>query len=138
MDPKQFQQLKRKWYKKLAATGFKDIEDEYGRLRSNNDAEYDDEWLRTADRKVKLGNSEGAYTPLVNKNARAEYYRLASQYIWTAKFLTRTHRRIWELHCEGTPLTVIAKQVKLARSTVQKRVEDMREEFFGMRTAGGK
>jgi hypothetical protein len=106
-----YKQLKKKWYSKLAASGFKDIEDENGMLK---------EWSSS-----KKGSSSKLY-----KESKAEYYRLASQYLWDKQFSCLEDKIIWSYHCSGMSLVDVAKTVRKSKGSVQYAIERMRREFF--------
>jgi len=96
--------LKREWYAKLRASGFQDIEtgDEHDGL------------LKT-DKRFQDGHESA-------DAAQAEYYRLASSFLYEHRFKTPRDRRIWEAHAEGVPMREIAKRcrtyVRLVHATV--------------------
>lgn len=104
MNPnsKEFKKLQDKWYKKLKKDGFDDIENSFEDLRtgSNNNIQQ----LQTVD----------------SFEARAVYYRLASQFLYEHKFENLFDRQVWSAHCEGIAMRQIAK----AMNTYKRKVND--------------
>lgn len=81
-----FSELKRLWYNKLKATGFKDIE------KTINGADvlvtYDATWFKARGTPDVVG-------------AQTEYYKLARDLLHTFAFESKRDKFIWELHSEG-------------------------------------
>jgi len=103
MDRKQFKKLQQKWYKKLEADGFKDIEN-------------------TSDPDQPLTHFDCAYfqtkhNPL-DFELRQRYYELASQLLHDFNFRNRIDKKIWKLHSEGVRASDISKKVKLSYNQV--------------------
>lgn len=125
-------QLLQKWDKKLAETGFTDIEDRAsGRLKKSCgtisiakslELSLPFPIVRT------LGKPKG-YGALVKKQSQAEYYRVASVFLFTKEFKSESYKRIWEAHCEGKSLRGSAKELKLSFRQVRYAVEIMQSEF---------
>ncbi len=93
-SPKNFDNLKAKWYKKLANSGFADIEREDGTLkRWDSTAFYDRYDATTAAMKT-------------------EYYRLAGQFLHEYEFVSALDKEIWRLHAEGVTYPNISKSIK--------------------------
>lgn len=110
MPRQSLKDLKAKWYKKLRDKGFKDIEDDKGRLVT---------WSTSQALKAKTA-----------KYQKADYYRLANQFIYDKKFDTVKQRAMWTFHAYGLSFDAIAKIQKLPRATVQHRIERLRSKFF--------
>lgn len=87
--------LRVKWEKRLAASGFEDIEHPDGRLK-------EDKFLRR-----KTARPTDHEEP---REAQYEYYRMVAAYITTAE-LTRLERKIMELHSDGKRLEPISLEV---------------------------
>jgi hypothetical protein len=82
--PKQdYEKLKAKWYAKLKASGFEDIEQPDGRLKVWHDLYF--RCHMDADR----------------IQAAQDYYRLARQFVHDHIFKNPIEKRIWEMHAEG-------------------------------------
>jgi len=88
---KQFEELKKKWYKKLEKTGFEDIEQADGRLVGKHG-----EWFKYY------------HNPTLDL-AKQDYFRHAGYFLYEHKFANDFERRIWELHVEGISIRNIAK-----------------------------
>jgi len=108
MTQKQLQKLQQKWYKKLAADGFKDIESPLLRdqpLKHWDSVEFQRYW-----------------TPQ-SFTEKQRYYELANQMLHDFKFKSRRDKKIWRLHAEGVAAFSIAKAVKLHPNTVYKIIK---------------
>lgn len=121
--------LQKKWYKKLAAKGFKDIEDDKGRLKTyiaSTSLHIEDHGpIPPVHRSIP-------YSSKLWKESQAEYYRVAGQSMFSKDFagLESSFRRIWALHADGKTVTEIAKLMKMPRTNVQSRICKMRMIFF--------
>ncbi len=93
-NSKEFKELNEKWRKKLKKSGFEDIENDKGQLRSSDSSEY-----------VKNFDPIAAY-------AKEEYFRRAGFFLYSHKFETSLERKIWELHVEGASIREIVKILK--------------------------
>jgi hypothetical protein len=108
--------LKAIWAKKLKDSGFEDIEQESGMLKTWSSVAYtgragssDDRWGTDIQGKI------------VTNYAKAEYYRLAEQFIYSHKFGSALEREIWTLHANGTSCRNIAKKLRpLTRKKLNK------------------
>jgi len=96
-------QLIKKWYDKLAKSGFEDIEDNLG---YNNVLRH------------HASDFGGQDAELVSY--KQEYYYLATQYLNLNKFESTIEQKIWELHSDGETVRGIAKQLKKSTGTVQR------------------
>lgn len=100
-DSKEFKDLQAKWYKKLANTGFADIEQPDGNLKN---------WALSLIRHDET-----------TENAKQDYYRLAGQLLHSSyPFQSNTERKIWEMHAEGLSIRDIAKKLKSQRIRAHK------------------
>lgn len=111
-----YAELRAHWYRRLRESGFRDIE------------ACDPERNRLA-YAIALG-------PAV-RQANAEYYALAAEYLATAEFPTALEQAIWELHADGQTVREIARVVGCTRMYVQRRVaRHRREALSGKGTSG--
>lgn len=85
--PQDLNTLKELWYKKLAASGFKDIEDSEQRLIDHT--------------KVRMIDEE-----------KEIYWRRCKWFLWDHKFKSRVWFRVWKLHCDGLGRREIAKRIE--------------------------
>ncbi len=93
--------LRREWNRKLAESGFSDLEDENGRLKR-----------------------EGARADVMEHGKvtlAAEFFALFSHYL-DHQNLTRLERRILELYCEGLKIDAIAHDVYRSRAYVKAKI----------------
>lgn len=101
------EKLKAKWYKKLADSGFEDIERPDGSLKTEVD-------YRSMDGTRGDGLEDG----------RQEYYEIAQDYLNRGKFATLLDYTVWKLHAEGVSYRDIGNELKLTfykvRSIVKK------------------
>lgn len=87
---KEFIELQNKWYDKLTATGFSDLE----WLDKNTGLGQNSPFLRGSTTKFKhLDTSE--------LKKRAEYFTAALDFSRQHNFKTLLHKYTWELYCEG-------------------------------------
>ncbi len=89
------------WYKKLAASGFEDIEQDENLLKR---------WASSA----FTGKVNGArYDEKKSAiDATEEYYRIAGHFLYEHKFSSAFERTIWEMHSEGKSLRDISKALR--------------------------
>lgn len=101
------EKLKAKWNKKLADSGFEDIERPDGTLKPEVD-------YRSLDSTRGDGLQDG----------RQEYYYTAQDFLNRGKFATLLDYTIWKLHTEGTSYRDIGKELSLTfykiRTTIKK------------------
>ncbi len=79
---KQFNNLKSLWYKKLADSGFTDIENSEGLLNT---------WA----------SEPRSYNTVLSSESKQEYYRLAGHFLHDYKFANTTDKIIWQYHSDG-------------------------------------
>jgi len=113
MAKRSFEQLRQHWYAKLKAKGFKDIEDDKGRLVS---------WSTS---KCVVGSQ-------TEIESQADYYRLAGRYAFEKTFKSAQERRIWSEHASGVSINGICEKLHLKHRTVQYCLERLRKEFFNL------
>jgi hypothetical protein len=111
MTAAEFKRLQAEWDRKLAASGFEDIEDRAsGKLARRSDD------LADAVLHARVSGT-------------GDYYRRFSQYLHDAVFASRTDRRICELHADGVPARATAEQLGTMRAGQERRVwEKLREQ----------
>ncbi len=102
---KEFKALNAKWAKRLEESGFEDAE----RL-------VNDDYVLIDFHQHKFGRTDRNDT-LTTEN-RAEYYRLAGQFLHTHKFKSKRDSFIWQLHCEGLSRAKILRRLKAARMSM--------------------
>lgn len=85
-----FKKLQKKWYDKLAKSGFEDIEK-------------DEDYLKKYSTIDNVKNIQP-----VNET----YYRLAGQFFYDYKFKTLTEKIIWKYHSEGFTYSELPDKVK--------------------------
>ena len=103
MNKRQLEKLKEKWNKKLAASGFEDIENKDGSLKDSI-------------------HSRTLSYALQAKESREAYYATARQLLNDDLFSTQNDRAIWEAHCEGLSFRTIAKTAKITFYEVRRTV----------------
>lgn len=119
MNPKskEFKKLQDKWYGKLEKSGFVDLEQADGNLKS---------W------------SSGAYRDYEDPNLREskeEYYRLAGQFLHSFKFESKRERTIWEFHSRGVSIRDIVgllarRNIRTCRFTVHQVLQKLKKELL--------
>lgn len=115
---KTYQQLRKEWYAKLAKTGFEDAEDDQGRLKVYH------AW--------KFHDKSFDHTPEQMELVQA-YYSQAGELLEEFQWEDKTHRKIWELHCEGKTLIEICAGLlktrcrKLAKSQVDRIIKQYQQ-----------
>ena len=112
-----FKQLKDEWYKKLADSGFKDIEQDEYHLKS---------WS------YKFGRPDQSEQ---QRDAKFVYYNLAESFLNTHKFTRVLDKTIWEYHVNGVSardISIILKKsdVKMSKSGVWKIINRLRDRLF--------
>lgn len=109
-NSKEFLDLKDKWYKKLEATGFKDIEQDEDNLKS---------WS------INLFKNKFNETTYL---AKQEYYRLAGQFLNEHLFKSNKEKVIWEMHSQGLGRPEIVKRLKKRKfKTYGRQVQEILE-----------
>lgn len=97
----EYKRLRDIWYAKLAKDGFEDIEDKDSRNLKK--------WS------VKLV----LHVPQVAREAREQYYRMATDFLNDYKFKSSLEKIIWEYHANGMGVRDIADTLKKAKVIVR-------------------
>lgn len=100
----EFRKLKEEWYDKLEKSGFKDIESDKSKTN----------WLNS------WHDSRFKSVPIVQRIAAENYYRWAQGLLISFRFKNKTHRIIWEFHCEGKSKREIAVLIKDEKPTYKR------------------
>lgn len=108
MTKKELQKLQKKWYNKLAKSGFKDIENIF----------VPNEPLRHWD-SIEF---QRYFTP-ATFTEKQRYYELAGQLLYDFKFRKSRDKEIWRMHTQGIAQHKIAKAVDLSITTVNKIIK---------------
>lgn len=111
MDKKQLQALTKKWYKKLADKGFKDLEDENGNLK-----EYASSRVAQKD-------------PVACELAQA-YYERARALLHLGYLTDATEKQVWRYYSEGMSALQISKKMGLTRWKVEGIVHDIERRYI--------
>lgn len=113
---KQFRKLQNTWYKKLAKSGFKDIEE----------TGHDDPFL-------KRWHKHDIATAYESGRAQEteKYFRVCRQFLNQHNFDTGTEKLIWALHSEGKSVREIAKEVEYEKSHVHNIITALRKRMLG-------
>lgn len=106
MNKQSLRQLTLKWYKKLRAEGFVDIEAPIHQ--------------HTKDKHSTWYFSQQYHPDTFT--ARQRYYELASQLVYDYPFSSKFEKDVWTLHAEGLSFDKIAKKLKSNHSEVNRIV----------------
>lgn len=104
-DEEEFKEIQKHWYQKLAEAGFKDIESPTTK------------WLPGTF--WHSSHFRTQYTPDAFE-AKEEYYRLASQFLFSYKFKTFREKVIWKFHSEGISVREIAARLQRNSQKINK------------------
>jgi hypothetical protein len=118
-----FQALKLEWYAKLRESGFEDIEQLDGRLKS---------WSQP---------KKGSFSSQIQtkQQGRQEYYRLAGWFLHENEFDGQLSRDIWEMHSMGCGPKKIYKELLKSNSPLRlgavrrilcKLIRDMKQRYL--------
>lgn len=110
-DNDEFKKLEKIWYDKLKQTGFEDIE---------STTETCDPIAGTQRPLKASHNIRFRIKDQLQLKAKADYYILALALLNTYKFKNATHRRIWQLHCQGLSHREIAKAIAHYKKTYKR------------------
>jgi len=118
VDNTEFKKLKDTWYLKLKKSGFDDIEDNKGNLKSWDSFKF----IRSSKR---------------NMDKTETYYRYCSYFYWEYKFKNMTEKYIWKRHSEGATIRIIAeelqkKPITLKKSAIQNIVKSLRKKMMDL------
>lgn len=117
---KTLKELELYYYARLAAEGFCDAED------PTRDDRPLHEWHAHTFRRRHGGMDSLTF------EAIRDYYIAAGQLLHTYPFKNPTHRKIWELHCEGKDLGEIARAVPtLSRTRIHFWIQQIAKEILG-------
>lgn len=117
--PQTFQQLKTIWYKKLAKSGFEDIEADENNLKV---------WSTQLRRARSLNTMD----------AKQQYYYMAEQFLNEFNFKSPTSQIIWEYHSNALSIKNIVKLLnktrrkKLDHNIVWGEIKTLRKIMFSM------
>lgn len=92
-ETKKFKELQRRWYDKLAASGFHDIERNETHQHTDTASFQDQEAIE-------------------------EFYTKAADHLWSYAFLNLAEKAIWFLYANGNSIRNIAKGLGYTRSKV--------------------
>ncbi len=95
MNPSQFKKLQAKWYKKLKAEGFRDIE--------------------------VVEPTTRVYGSQVTIEAKQYYYQIANRFLTEHIFENKRDKIIWEYHANGMSIRNIVKTLKKVRIKTYRR-----------------
>lgn len=132
---KEFKALRDKWYRKLAKSGFKEIED----VNSPNEMlkRWDSTWFmgRTS---ARPGGKDYTETKSINSPyAKAsdsgakfrqiqEYYYLAEHFLGEYQFAKVVHKRYWDMHSKGLSNREIAIKTKHSRKLINTVIKELK------------
>ena len=117
MTKKQYRQLRNKWYKKLAAEGFQDIED----VDSPN--EYLKSWSSRF-RKLPIEHYQDNLDKYLQLTEAANYLPFASD----------AEREVWAMYCDGHGDRTISKTTTISRHHVKKILKKLKGSFKNERS----
>lgn len=147
MTPEQFKKLQKKWYRKLKAEGFVDIEhtDKVDmplkrKQSSMNNTLWDrdeiaESWDSSEDRAFTRGKGSNSFFRVGldndNKTSSKElYYQMASDFLHNHKFLTSNDLFVWDKHSKGATVRDIASDLRLSKSDVDRVIQRLRKEML--------
>lgn len=106
-----FEKLRKKWYKKLKKSGFRDIE-------VDNNFNYLPGLLR-----------DTRPNQIVNIEQKIDYFRFASQFAEDYDFKNDLEKEIWLCHSEGYTLKEICEELDLKKTKVFIIVKKLKQEL---------
>lgn len=107
---KKLKALQKQWYKKLAQTGFKDIEDGNGNLRNLS---------------TKLTRVDPAHAAMTQ-----EYYEAARALMHTNYLKDIKTKIVWGQHAEGNTIESIAKKTGLSIFKVTNIIHETEQRYI--------
>lgn len=119
MQTKDLKKLTKKWYDKLAETGFVDIETSEGDLKNYEFRRFDPIPSST---EKSISRSALSSSRLIRISAIASYYRMASEFNNKHKFANKCEQLIWGYHTEGHSYRKISRLLTKSRFKVSKSV----------------
>lgn len=102
--PQSYLELKKIWYKKLADSGFSDLEADEHRMKKS---------LSTIFQQLTV--REGGW------QAKAAYYQMADRFLLEFEFATELEKTIWEYHANAISIRDIATTLNKAKITKTNR-----------------
>jgi hypothetical protein len=116
-----FLKLKAKWDKKLARSGFVDIEKE--------------DFLKWSPAQAMTRTAMHQDRSL--DESKQEYFRLAGHFLYDYKFPNKQDKFIWTQHCEGISIDTMFSLLKReglrpVRDRIRKSIERSRHEMYKM------
>lgn len=116
-QPKPFKDLQAEWDKKLAESGFKDIEQRDGNLK-----DWDSHRFRMRYDKFSF-------------ESRRDYYIAAEHFLNSHGFSNKKELMIWKLHSEGVSMRSIViqlekKKIHIYRAQVKSIIDDLTEKMI--------
>lgn len=115
----EFIKLQAKWYRRLEASGFDDIE-------STGDNGEPLEKLKPD----AIRTSMNARMSLASFQAKEEYYRLAGQFLYSHRFKSKFERAVWEKHANGVTYKKIAETHCKSKTSVFMLVKKLAAKMF--------
>lgn len=118
-----FLKLQKLWYGKLKKSGFIDIE-ERGILKDYPGSRLLRDYCR------KKGN----FYDTSRLEEKQNYFRFASQLLWTHSFRSSFEKRIFLLHSEGFSLREISKVIKrkMSPDTIRLLLKPLRQKVYSL------
>lgn len=114
MTSKQFKQLQTKWYSKLKASGFEDIE-----IHAKDGIDSANVYLKQWDSHLTLHDPTFFYS-------RQDYFYKAGHFLTSYAFKTKLEKRVWGLHSEGLSYRKIGQKVRKPKDAVHKIINVLR------------
>src|SRR5271165_2288854 len=102
--PKTYDEERAMWYKKLKDSGFEDIEDDAGNLKTYEGGQFFEEHHLYD--QLKHQTKEEQHQIAIEATTR--YYQLATQFMHTYPFKRNLDKIVWEYHAVGTSRRRIA------------------------------
>lgn len=100
--PQSLSELKEIWYKKLADSGFEDLEADETRMKK---------YLQTIFNRKAVTEQHGGW------QAKAAYYQMADRFLVEHTFDSELEKTIWEYHSNAMTMRLIAETLKKAKIT---------------------
>jgi hypothetical protein len=118
MNRKEFEELKKFWYKTLKDTGFEDAEDSKGQLKKHASSM----WAPS-----RVYNSGLTFLKI---DTITKYYSFARSFCTDYENFKKDEKTIWELHVDGISTRNIALKTNQSKSNVQKKITTIRQKMF--------
>jgi len=100
-----FSKLQAKWYKKLEKDGFQDIEKNEYQLKQSSSIFMD----------MRKGNRNESSATVVSREAKRDYYMMATDFLNSHPFTSKLQRIIWEYHANGLSTREISATLNKVR-----------------------